>query len=638
MALEEAVKFAVGMDTSAVKAGMVKINRMGGQVATKMATGFAAAGAAAVAATAVMAKGFIAVGAEVETAKGRLTTLTGSAEIAEQRLRDLYQLGSKTPFELGGLVEMETTLEAFGAHAPDWRDQVMDLAAAMNLDLAEAANAVGRAYSGGAGAADILRERGVLAMVETQKGIKATEMSLKDFRQALHDTLSAEGIGGATARLATTFSGLVSNLQDEWTKFQKQVADAGAFDAVKAAAAGTLDLMQQNEEAVSRIAKGISGGFVRGLLVAVDAAQALHYAWREGERALIAIKGTAAGVGVIVSEKLILPWMEGLREIALAVGDSERAGKMGLAIMAQEQAVRGWRMEVNATTVELKAHQHQTDELMHGYTKLSDSIQAAADKASEVRDTPMVADEAPIPGVASSGELADGRDQMQEHYDLLAKMAAEAAERAAAEARAEAKRMEAIYRDLSGAVTSHYAGMAEAVIGEQMSMGDAVRNASLGLFSDLLMQLSAFMATKAAVAFAAGNFVAAGMYTTASGLAAAGAGAIAATNSNMNHAAAEGGEVFHSGGMARSGGATVLQDEVAVLNRRAADEQGLDEISTRHMNEGMGGDSRPLVIQLGREMYRFEEDRGLLSRATNGSGVRTARAQNMSASRAGWAG
>ena len=48
---------------------------------------------------------------------------------------------------------------------------VSDLAAFMGVDVVEAASAFGRAFSAGAGAADMLRDRGVLPLIASFAGV-----------------------------------------------------------------------------------------------------------------------------------------------------------------------------------------------------------------------------------------------------------------------------------------------------------------------------------------------------------------------------------------------------------------------------------------------------------------------------------
>lgn len=239
----------------------------------------------------------IGTGQEFEAAEARLATLLGSAGAAQQRMQELFSIASSTPFELGELVEADVQLEAFGASAEEWRGAVMDLAGAMGMDLTEAASAVGRAFTGGAGAADILRERGVLAMVELRSGVRAADMTVEEFRKELLATLTDPNgkFAGGAARLAKTFGGLVSNLQDSWTGFTKQVADATFFDSARAAVAEILDIMGENRAEVSAVAQEIGTGLTAALSMAAggvgilvdgfDMVRASIAGWELGARA-----------------------------------------------------------------------------------------------------------------------------------------------------------------------------------------------------------------------------------------------------------------------------------------------------------------------------------------------------------------
>lgn len=224
--------------------------------------------------------GAVETGAQFETLRGRLTTLLGTTEAAQARMDELFQIAATTPFELPQLVEAEATMEAFGIQAPKWRGAVMDLAAAMGLDLNEAASAVGRAFAGGAGAADILRERGVLTMARMRAGTDLTKLSLEDFRDVLFQTLTApatEGgrFAGGMSRLATTFTGRVSSLRDEWTKFQKQIADAAFFDSVRGLVDGMLSEIARGTGEVTALATGLGETLTASLMLAVKVAGGL---------------------------------------------------------------------------------------------------------------------------------------------------------------------------------------------------------------------------------------------------------------------------------------------------------------------------------------------------------------------------
>lgn len=78
----------------------------------------------------------------------------------------------------------------------------------MGSTATEAANALGRAFAGGAGAADILRERGILNLVKSSQGLTdLSKTTLPQFREALINSLQdpVVGIAGSTDRMSKTF-------------------------------------------------------------------------------------------------------------------------------------------------------------------------------------------------------------------------------------------------------------------------------------------------------------------------------------------------------------------------------------------------------------------------------------------------
>ena len=281
-----------------------------------------------------VAVGAISVGADMQSFEVQLETLLGSSDAAAERIQTLFEIGSSTPFQLDQLVAAEVKLEAFGVTGDRARTAVMDLAAFMNGDLIGAADAVGRAFQGGAGAADILRDKGVLAMVELKAGIKPTELSLEEFRETLIDTLTDPNgkIAGGTAKLAETFKGLVSNLGDEWFKFQKEIADAGAFDAAQAALIEILRLIDDNRAELGEAAAFISEAIADGVALSLEILKRLPQIAHEAS----AVARIMSAVFVVSSMQKFVnftPNMIGsLRAIKLSLGP------LGLALIGLEVA------------------------------------------------------------------------------------------------------------------------------------------------------------------------------------------------------------------------------------------------------------------------------------------------------------
>ena len=173
-------------------------------------------------------KKFVDASSGFQNVKTRLVGLMGSTERAERAFKNFNEVAATTPFSLQDVVEAGAQLKAFGADAEGMIKPVTDLAAFMGTTATEAANSLGRAFAGGAGAADILRERGILNLVKSFKGIDdLSKVTLPEFRKALEETLinPAAGIAGSTDRMAQTFTGAFSNMGDSVTRLAAEVGD-----------------------------------------------------------------------------------------------------------------------------------------------------------------------------------------------------------------------------------------------------------------------------------------------------------------------------------------------------------------------------------------------------------------------------
>ena len=171
---------------------------------------------------------FFRTAVQFEDVKTRLVGLTGSVENAEFAFQKFNQVASQTPFNLGDVVNAGAQLQAFGSVATETIKPITDLAAFMGTTATEAANAFGRAYASGAGAADILREKGVLNIVKSFKGIEdLSKITLPEFREALIGALEAPSIGiaGSAERMSKTFTGAVSNMFDALGRLTASLAD-----------------------------------------------------------------------------------------------------------------------------------------------------------------------------------------------------------------------------------------------------------------------------------------------------------------------------------------------------------------------------------------------------------------------------
>ena len=187
---------------------------------------------------------------EFEDVQTRLVGLTGSVEDAAFAFERLNTIATTTPFELSDVVNAGAQLEAFGASALDTIKPITDLAAFMGTTATEAANAFGRAYAGGSGAADVFREKGVLNIVKDFKGIEdITKLTLPQFRQAMIDAFNdpTTGIAGSADRLSKTFRGAFSNMVDATARLTAELSE-GFLPTLKNAIVGTTEFLNKGAE------------------------------------------------------------------------------------------------------------------------------------------------------------------------------------------------------------------------------------------------------------------------------------------------------------------------------------------------------------------------------------------------------
>jgi len=238
-----------------------------------------AAGFAAVTASITKA---ITTSAKFESMQLRLQQVIGSVKKATQVFKDLVTFSAQTPFQLPQIIEAASTLEAFGGKAKQLIKPIGDLAVFMGVSIVDAAGAFGRAFAAGAGAADILRERGVLALVKMRSGIQdLTKLTLPQFRQVLYDTLTDSGgrIAGGTAKLAATIEGKWSTLKDNIGLIFKGLGDEiiDKLDLKKVIDKWTEDLKKWRESGgLEEFAQNLAGAFNETIIAIESVAKAIN--------------------------------------------------------------------------------------------------------------------------------------------------------------------------------------------------------------------------------------------------------------------------------------------------------------------------------------------------------------------------
>ncbi len=576
--MAKAVVFKVGADLSDLKKEMGKVegiaSKAGDVAGAALKAGFAASVGAA-GAIGLFAKGVLQEGAEFENLSVRLTTLMGSASLARDRMQELANIGKTTPFELPGIVEAEASLRGFGVDAEAVLPKVMDLSAALGLGLSDAAMSVGKAMAGGAGAADVLRERGVLAAIELRTGIKATNMEIEVFREELMTTLGA--YEGGTARLAATLDGQVSNLKDSWGDFQRQVADAGFYDASKAAIGELNRLLAENEETVSRIAQETSRWLKGSLLFAVKTVGDIAAGFLEMRLAITSIQGLMLALDVTTAR-----WAVNIYEAAAALSEATNPlGVMDVRTRMLEERAAASRGRAAASLMQMNEMKKEAEDIKKDLAGVNADTEqilsaiemasaggleegkkkkggAAADAAADASEVKALKGRQDLISSILEQYREEEADEAAEAWDNATKLREEQyaewaqAEQDAADERlrileeTQARRMEIAKQGADIALDLARAG-GQAVADEDVSFGETMKKQGLQLISDLLMQLAGFFTTKALAYAATGNVPKAILFGAGAVVAAAGAGAVSVAASNIDTSQESDGETFTQG-------------------------------------------------------------------------------------------
>ena len=206
-----------------------KAGRAAGELRNKLVrTGLVAGGLAGLGVE-LFRRTFVNTAAEFETFQTILTTTEGSSEKAAASMKWISDFAVKTPYELRQVTGAFVKLRAYGLDPTQGLlGSLGDTSAAMGKDLMQAVEAIADAVTG---ENERLKEFGIKARTKgdvityeyTHAGETKTAQANARDRAQIEKTL--RGIfdlkfGGAMEKQSRTFRGMVSNLLDQWTRFQ----------------------------------------------------------------------------------------------------------------------------------------------------------------------------------------------------------------------------------------------------------------------------------------------------------------------------------------------------------------------------------------------------------------------------------
>lgn len=298
---------------------------------------------------------FMDTAAQFEQYQTILETTEGSKEAAKKSMNWVSDFAAKTPFELAQVMDAFVKLRAYGLEPTKGLLTTLgDTSSAMGKDVIQAVEAIADAVTG---ENERLKEFGVKAHSQgntityeytDKEGIQQALSVDKNDRKAIEEALTEifnEKYAGSMDRLSKTWSGMISNVADQWTRFKNKVMEAGVFDFMKTKLQGLLEKINQLAESgqLQEYAKSISDQLIAGMKAAwafgkalVEVSSVVFGAMKTVADSVGGFKVLLGGIAALMAGKLILSTIA-LGQSLLGLGvDSCSAAKYGLRFLIEQ--------------------------------------------------------------------------------------------------------------------------------------------------------------------------------------------------------------------------------------------------------------------------------------------------------------
>ncbi|WP_420011002.1 tape measure protein [Tateyamaria sp.] len=205
-----------------------------------------------------------------------LTTTEGTAQAAQEAMGWVQDFAVSTPYELDQVMAAFVQLRSYGLDPTNGLLRTLgDTSAAMGKDVMQAVEAIADAVTG---ENERLKEFGIKASkvgdyfeyAYSVDGVEKTVRAMADDRAAIEAALTSifnERFGGAMELQAQTFDGMLSNIMDQWAKFQLMIMSNGVFDWMKSKMRLVLDELDRLAASgeLEAWAKAIADNILTGL-------------------------------------------------------------------------------------------------------------------------------------------------------------------------------------------------------------------------------------------------------------------------------------------------------------------------------------------------------------------------------------
>jgi phage-related protein len=225
-----------------------------------------------------LVEGMVGGNAQFENYETQFQVMLGSADAAQDRIAELAAFGASTPFELPGVVEADRVLQGFGLHSEESaamfgfsgeqiRTIAGDVASGTGTAFGEMAGLIGRFSAGATGEAiSRMQELGITSRAELAGlGLEFSNSGqlLSPLPEAMNVVLGLmeDKYGGMMQAQSTTFSGMMSNIQD-WKAGTLRTLGEPIFEVLKDKLGDTLAFLGSPEvqASISTFAQTLATG------------------------------------------------------------------------------------------------------------------------------------------------------------------------------------------------------------------------------------------------------------------------------------------------------------------------------------------------------------------------------------------
>ena len=311
-------------------------NGIKGKLAGLTSAVFSLRGALAGIGAGLVVKSFVSTGRSIEDLNVRLKQLFGSTQEGAKAFDVMANFAAKVPFSLEQIQAASGNLAVVAGDA-DRLSKILEItgnvAAVTGLDFQTTGEQIQRSFSAGIASADIFRERGVRDMLGFSAG---ATVSAEETIAAFERVFGKGGkFGNATDELANTFTGTLSMLSDSVFKFQKRVADAEFFSALKKEFKDLDTFIKENEATFNDIADAIGFVLTGALKLLSTGIKALAKAV---DAVTIAYEHLISAVNFVLPKQLeIQIKTKEQRELERQIGEIEKERFLRLKGILQEQ-------------------------------------------------------------------------------------------------------------------------------------------------------------------------------------------------------------------------------------------------------------------------------------------------------------